>query len=61
VKYFKLTSASGSQIEYLKVKDDAAEVKAKLETTLVEEISEETFEAETNPRTSRWDLFMPTT
>lgn len=59
MRYFKITGNSGSQIEYIKVSDDSIP-KLKSEIALIEELTEEAYEEEINPKNSSWDLFMPT-
>ena len=60
MKYFKLTDNLNAIIEYVKVLDTTTEVKAKTDTVLVEEISEEEYNTETNQLITGFVAHMPT-
>ncbi len=58
MKYFRLTDESGFTQQYICTESNSEPI-PKDDTTVVEEISEETFESALTHKTSRLDLFMP--
>jgi hypothetical protein len=48
MRYFKLTAHAGVITEYIEVSDDTTELKTKLDTTIVEEIDEDEYNAAVN-------------
>jgi hypothetical protein len=55
MRYFRLSNESKSVIEYITVVDDITEIKTVTNDILVEEISKQTYEEETNMNALDWD------